>query len=271
MHSTILRTASFTWTPGTASKQVNFDASASACTNAPCTYSWNFGDGTAGAGVTTSHTYAAAGTYLAVVKVTDNTSAVTMSPIHGVTAVSTNTRPTAAATMTQTGWAVAITNTSTDDAGVGALAVTINCGALQNGSATPYRVTGTGAGPFTCNYDYLKQRPGSYVIRMTVRDAEGLASSINIPVTVPVKYSVSGSVMRVNGTTPVAGASVRLKKGAQVVKMALTNALGAYTLTGIAPDSYTVEAVKSGLIFSSTPAAVVINANITEPDILATR
>ncbi len=65
-------------TTGIAPFTVYFDASGSsvvsdcgACSIA--SYSWNFGDGTAaGTGMTTSHTYAAAGTYVVVLTVTDS-------------------------------------------------------------------------------------------------------------------------------------------------------------------------------------------------------
>src|SRR5262249_15836006 len=40
-------------------------------------YSWDFGDNTTGTGVTSSHTYHAAGTYPVVLKVTDNSGATT--------------------------------------------------------------------------------------------------------------------------------------------------------------------------------------------------
>src|SRR5262249_44091702 len=40
-------------------------------TAAGFSYAWDFGDGTTGSGATPSHTYAAAGTYIATLKVTD--------------------------------------------------------------------------------------------------------------------------------------------------------------------------------------------------------
>ena len=51
---------------------VNFDASASTDPDGdPMTFSWDFGDGQAGHGITTSHTYAVSGTYTATVTVND--------------------------------------------------------------------------------------------------------------------------------------------------------------------------------------------------------
>jgi len=179
-----------------------------------------------------------------------------------VTPVSRNQAPVASNTIAKEGFTVTVTDSSTDDAAFPANAVTVYWGG-GNGSTTQNAGT-----VFTKTYTTA----GTYIVQMIVKDAGGLKSQINKQVTVPVKYSVSGSVMRLDGTTPVAGASIRLKNGAgAVVKMAVTNALGAYTLADVAPGSYTVQAVKSGLSFSSTPAAVVTNANVTAATILANR
>lgn len=64
-------TASFTATPTGLSAA--FDASASGDADGMISsYAWDFGDGTTGSGVTTNHTYLAAGTYTATLVVTDN-------------------------------------------------------------------------------------------------------------------------------------------------------------------------------------------------------
>jgi len=68
-------TASFTRTPasGAASLAVGFNASTSSDPDGTiASYAWDFGDGSTGSGATTSHTYAAAGIYNAILTVTDN-------------------------------------------------------------------------------------------------------------------------------------------------------------------------------------------------------
>ena len=67
--------ASFTITPSspTVNSAVSFDASGSNDTDGTITsYSWDFGDGNTGSGVTTSHTYTLAKTYTVNLTVTDN-------------------------------------------------------------------------------------------------------------------------------------------------------------------------------------------------------
>lgn len=64
-------TAAFSATP--TGLTAAFNGSASSDTDGTISsYSWNFGDGTTGSGATTSHTYAAGGTYTATLVVTDN-------------------------------------------------------------------------------------------------------------------------------------------------------------------------------------------------------
>jgi len=66
--------AAFTATPdgGYAPLDVAFDASDSLDPDGdPLTYAWSFGDGTSGSGVAAAHTYAHAGTYEAILRVTD--------------------------------------------------------------------------------------------------------------------------------------------------------------------------------------------------------
>lgn len=68
-------TASFTATPtsGDAPLAVSFDATGSSDSDGAIISSvWNFGDGATASGVTSSHTYNGAGTYLAQLTVTDN-------------------------------------------------------------------------------------------------------------------------------------------------------------------------------------------------------
>jgi PKD repeat protein len=61
-------------TSGTAPLTVNFSAAGSTDPDGSIVaYAWNFGDGTAGSGASTSHTYQQAGNYVATVTVTDNT------------------------------------------------------------------------------------------------------------------------------------------------------------------------------------------------------
>jgi PKD repeat protein len=71
-------TARFSVTPqsGAAPLTVNLNASASSDSDgALVSYAWNFGDGAVGSGVTTSHTYAAAGSYTVQLTVTDDAGA----------------------------------------------------------------------------------------------------------------------------------------------------------------------------------------------------
>ena len=68
-----LPVASFTATQVAGTFDADFDGSASSDDGSITDWDWDFGDGNTGAGETTAHTFAAAGTYTVVLTVTDNT------------------------------------------------------------------------------------------------------------------------------------------------------------------------------------------------------
>jgi len=261
IHNTIPRTASFTWSLGTADRQINFDASASACGSSPCSYSWNFGDGTTGTGVTASRTYTAFGSYIVLVKVTDNAGGMTMSPIRTVTALSMNTAPVAIMTYNQSGSIVTIHDASTDaEDPPGAMTVTVDCG---NGIV----VTGPDHTDLVCSYTTA----GTYIIKHRVKDSGGLgAESGNVSVTVATpRFTVSGTLKKQDGT-PIGGATLYLQlAGVNKYAAATAATTGAFAFVNVPAGTYTVKIVKSGI--STAPASgspiTVSTASVTGVDL----
>ncbi|MCX6551689.1 MAG: PKD domain-containing protein [Acidobacteria bacterium] len=91
-------TASFTFSPTlpTAGQTVFFNGSASTSPAGIASYAWDFGDGSTGTGVTPSHSFATAATYVVRLTITDNSgrTATTTSNVT-VSSVSPSTPPTA--------------------------------------------------------------------------------------------------------------------------------------------------------------------------------
>lgn len=137
-----------------------------------------------------------------------------------------NTPPHAIKTVSQSGWDVIVTDNSTDaEDAQPSLSVTVDCG---NGTTK----AGHGGDALTCTYAYA----GSYVIRHKVKDTLGMAAlSGNAPVSVPVKYTVSGKATRSNGTTAISGALLYLKVGTTAKYSTSTAADGTFTFRNVAP------------------------------------
>ena len=244
----------------------------------PQVFNWNFGDGQTGTGETITHYYPHAGTYSVQLSAIDsrNRRAATVQP--QVIAKAVNLLPVPDRTVTVSGYTVTVTDFSTDPdynscdhtgpgsvmvqwgpAGVPDTEVSADLTDVRPTVGRTISRTYTTAGTYTLKHAVKDNGPSPYVY------------SGNTQVIVPSTYSVSGKVTRLDGTTPVSGASMRLKKGSSVVKIATTNVSGDYTFTNVLPDSYTVQAIKSGLTFPVEPPAVVINSNVTGVNISATR
>jgi PKD repeat protein len=165
-------TASFTTTP--TGLTVSVDGSASSDPGGSiASYAWTWGDNTAaGSGVTTSHTYGAAGTYTITLTVTDNgqlTGTTTRSV--QVTAPPANSPPTAAfGVPTTNGLGVSVTSTSSDPDG------TITATSWDWGDGT---AAGTGT---TTTHTY--GAAGTYTITLTVTDNQSATGQTTRTVTV---------------------------------------------------------------------------------------
>ena len=185
-------TAQLSVTPssGTAPLAVTADASASTAGSSPISsYTFDFGDGTTVGpqpGPTASHTYTTAGSYVVKVTATDG-NGLTSQANQTVTVNPQATGPTAQLSVTPS-------------SGTAPLAVTADASASTAGSSPISSYTfdfgdGTTVGPQpgpTASHTYTTA--GSYVVKVTATDGNGLTSQANQTVTVnpqsssPAKY-----------------------------------------------------------------------------------
>ncbi len=158
-------TAAFTMapSPATAFTAVNLDASTSTdggvrC-GAACSYSWNFGDGSNGSGMTITHEFRAVGTFLVSLTVTDSRGATAVTS-QSLT-VGAGTPPTATFRFSPTAPAVSTEIFFTAEESKAAPGRRIVSYAWSFGD-------GSGASNVTANKRY--DVPGSYVVILTVTD-----------------------------------------------------------------------------------------------------
>lgn len=196
-------------------------------------YAWAFGDGTTGTGATTSHTYAADGTYDVVLTVTDDRGG-SRSVTQSVT-VAANQKPVARFTSTATFLDLAVDGSGSTDADG-----TIAGYAWNFGDGT----TGTGA---TASRTYAAA--GTYTVVLTITDNAGATSTVEHDVTVaanPVlatdefgRTAANGwGTAELGGAWTVAGTASRYSVADGVGKVVLAvGASGTTTLGGVATST----------------------------------
>lgn len=148
---------------------VAFDASGSSDVDGSiASYTWDFGDGDAGEGATTSHTYRSGGTYEVTLTVTDDRGA-TATTAQAVTVRGANTPPTASFTVAATDMSVALDASASADA---------------DGTISTYSWAfgdGQVAAGKTVSHTY--ETAGEYTVTLTVTDDRGASATATQPVT----------------------------------------------------------------------------------------
>jgi PKD repeat protein len=154
----------------TATSPVSFDGSASTDQGGTLSsYSWDFGDGSAGTGKTTSHAYAKAGTYTVTLTVGDGTDTATVShtvTVHGAPVASFAASSASAAS----GTAISFDGSGSSEA---------------NGSIASYAWSfGDGSSGTGASTSHAYSKAGTYTVTLTVTDGFGATASTTRQVTV---------------------------------------------------------------------------------------
>jgi len=170
-------------TTGAAPLLVSFKGSDSTDDNSIASYAWNFKDGSSADTADANHTFNQAGTYDVELKVTDENG---LSDIENITIVVTdrpNSAPVARTSANTTLGAAPLTvqftgSNSTDDNGIEGYSWDFKDGSAASTAINPAHIFTTA---------------GTYVVELTVSDAEGLTHSktITIQVTQPAVENVA--------------------------------------------------------------------------------
>ena len=217
-------------TNGTAPLTVAFDASGSADTDGTVTgYSWDFGDGTTGGGVTTSHTFTRPGTFAVHLTVTDDGGATgfatasilvrepTVLTYNGSTTGDFNDSALLSATMTSelTGQPIPGAQVKLTIAGSGGnqgcVATTDSSGIA---SCYPTIALPSGAYTVTATFDQTDQLAGATSsVPFTVTAEEARLIYIGPPAAAGGSPATLSAVLAEDGLTPVAGRTVTFTLG----------------------------------------------------------
>lgn len=249
---------------------VTFDGSASTDSDGTLvSYSWSFGDGVAGSGVSVSHSYAAPGTFNVTLTVQDNSgSTASDSALVVVSAPPPNMAPVANAGPDQTSLSLnpvgfSSAGSSDPDGSIVSFAWNFGDGATASGA--------------TASHSFAA--PGIYTVTLTVTDNGGLTGRDTTVVTVtnrapvanagPDKTAASGTVLSLTGSGSDADGTVvgflwtfgdgTTSNGASVSHTYA--AAGTYVATLTVTDNSGTTASDTATIVVTAPAPVVTQPN----------
>lgn len=275
MHSNSQTAANVTFSIAANGLGVSVDADAN-CGSSPCPtfkYDWDWGDGTAhGTTDPANHTYAAAGnktiTLTLTLDSTNENNTVVESVSRTVKLTAPTSAPIASANCTWDGpsWTMSVTDTSTDPDGTPVAALQTVIIDWGDGSSKSFISPSAAA-----NHTYVL--PGTYSVTVKAIDKTLKVSTPYSCTTqaTPAYFTISGTVFKSNGTTPVASVPVAVKKAGVAIKTVYTATNGTFSAGSLKPGDYTLTPAKTGYVFPSSgvihvgPSSSGNNINATTP------
>jgi PKD repeat protein len=258
-------TASFTapLTPLTPESPATFDASASSDAVGTITgYSWDFGDGSSGTGVSPAHVFTSSGTYTVVLTVTNNAGQ-TATASHVVTV---DAPPTASFTAPST--PLTPGSPATFDASSSSDTV---------GTITGYRWDfGDGSSGTGVNATHVFTSSGTYTVVLTVTNNAGQTATASHVVTVdtqapaapaitsPADHSYDNSHTVVLSGTAEPNSTIVVYDGSASVGGASTNGAGNWTstLTSVADGAHAYTATATDAAGNTSPASAQLHITV---------